>query len=91
MDLKAFLRGESPSLEGRGLAGITMRPPTKPFIAAVEGPALAGGCEMVLACDLVVASEEAVFGLPEAKRGLVAWSRTHCFFTLNPARILGPF
>lgn len=72
MDLKAFLRGESPSLEGRGLAGITMRPPTKPFIAAVEGPALAGGCEMVLACDLVVASEEAVFGLPEAKRGLVA-------------------
>lgn len=72
MDLKAFLRGESPLLEGRGLAGITMRPPTKPIIAAVEGPALAGGCEMVLACDLVVASEEATFGLPEAKRGLVA-------------------
>lgn len=72
MDLKAYLRGESPSIEGRGLAGITQRPPTKPMIAAVEGPALAGGCEMVLACDLVVASEEAVFGLPEVKRGLVA-------------------
>lgn len=72
MDLKAFLRGESPSLENRGLAGITQRPPSKPMIAAVEGPALAGGCEMALACDLIVASEEARFGIPEVKRGLAA-------------------
>jgi enoyl-CoA hydratase len=72
MDLKAYLRGESPVVEGRGLAGLTERPPAKPMIAAVEGPALAGGCEMALACDLIVASEEASFGLPETKRGLVA-------------------
>lgn len=72
MDLKAFLRGERPVVEGRGLAGITQRPPRKPVIAAVEGYALAGGCEIVLACDLVVASRSARFGLPEVKRGLIA-------------------
>ncbi len=72
MDLKAFLRGENVTLEGRGLAGLTEAPPAKPLIAAVEGFALAGGCELVLSCDLVVASEEAVFGIPEVKRGLVA-------------------
>jgi enoyl-CoA hydratase len=72
MDLKAFLRGEVPIIEGRGLAGMTERPPAKPMIAAVEGYALAGGCEVMLACDLVVASREAKFGLPEAKRSLVA-------------------
>lgn len=72
MDLKAFLRGESPGVEGRGLGGLTERPPSKPLIAAVEGPALAGGCEMALACDLIVASQEASFGLPEVRRGLVA-------------------
>ncbi|QLJ04045.1 crotonase/enoyl-CoA hydratase family protein [Streptomyces sp. NEAU-sy36] len=72
MDLKAFLRGESPVLEGRGLAGITQAPPRKPVIAAVEGYALAGGCEIALACDLVVAAEDAEFGIPEVKRGLVA-------------------
>ena len=72
MDLKAFLAGEVTRVEGRGLLGIALTPPAKPLIAAVEGWALAGGFEAVLACDLVVASREAVFGLPEAKRGLAA-------------------
>ena len=72
MDLKAFLRGENVVLPGRGLAGLTEAPPKKPLIAAVEGYALAGGCELVLACDLVVAAENATFGIPEVKRGLVA-------------------
>jgi enoyl-CoA hydratase len=72
MDLKAFARGERPSLEGRGFAGLTERPPAKPLIAAVEGHALAGGFEIVLACDLVVAGRSATFGLPEVRRGLVA-------------------
>ncbi|MCF6743783.1 crotonase/enoyl-CoA hydratase family protein [Blastococcus sp. KM273128] len=72
MDLKAFLRGESPSIEGRGLCGITRTPPRKPLVAAVEGWALAGGFELVLACDLVVAGRGARFGVPEVKRSLVA-------------------
>jgi enoyl-CoA hydratase len=72
MDLKAFLRGERPSFPGRGLCGITQTPPRKPLIGAVEGWALAGGFELVLACDLVVASTSARFGLPEVKRSLVA-------------------
>ncbi|MDA8322114.1 MAG: crotonase/enoyl-CoA hydratase family protein [Actinomycetota bacterium] len=72
MDLKAFLAGDAPVVEGRGFAGLVERPPAKPLIAAVEGYALAGGFELVLACDLVVASEEAKFGLPEVRRGLVA-------------------
>ncbi|HEV2451815.1 MAG TPA: crotonase/enoyl-CoA hydratase family protein [Streptosporangiaceae bacterium] len=72
MDLKGFLSGDNPLAGGRGFAGITERPPAKPVIAAVEGYALAGGFEMVLACDLVVASEEAKFGLPEVTRGLAA-------------------
>ncbi len=74
MDLKAFLTGGRPEIDGRGFAGITERPPAKPLIAAVEGYALAGGCELMLACDLVVASETAKFGLPEVTRGLVAGS-----------------
>ncbi|MFD0112518.1 crotonase/enoyl-CoA hydratase family protein [Streptomyces sp. NPDC058320] len=72
MDLKAFLKGESPVIEGRGLVGLTEAPLRKPLIAAVEGYALAGGCEIVLACDLVVAADNAKFGIPEVKRGLVA-------------------
>ncbi|MFA1551848.1 crotonase/enoyl-CoA hydratase family protein [Actinomadura chokoriensis] len=72
MDLKAFLAGERPSIGDRGFAGIVERPPAKPLIAAVEGYALAGGFEIVLACDLIVAAENATFGLPEVRRGLVA-------------------
>jgi enoyl-CoA hydratase len=72
MDLKAFLAGETPAIGGRGLCGITQTPPRKPMIAAVEGWALAGGFELVLACDLVVASRAAKFGVPEVKRSLVA-------------------
>jgi len=72
MDLKGFLAGDAPIVPGRGFGGIVEQPPAKPVIAAVEGYALAGGFELVLACDLVVASEEAKFGLPEVTRGLVA-------------------
>lgn len=72
MDLKGFLRGESPSIEGRGFGGIVQKPPVKPLIAAVEGYALAGGLELMIACDLVVANRDAKFGIPEVKRGLVA-------------------
>jgi enoyl-CoA hydratase len=71
MDLKAFAAGETVSLPGRGL-GFTERPPVKPLISAVEGFALAGGTELALATDLIVASEDAVFGIPEVKRGLFA-------------------
>lgn len=72
MDLKGFLRGESPSIEGRGFGGITQQGPSKPLIAAVEGYALAGGMELMISCDLVVANKDAKFGIPEAKRGLAA-------------------
>ncbi len=71
MDLKAFARGEVPIVEGRGM-GFTERGPDKPLIAAVEGYALAGGTELALATDLIVASKDASFGIPEVKRGLVA-------------------
>jgi enoyl-CoA hydratase len=75
MDLKAFAQtGTRPYVDGRGFAGICEKPPAKPLIAAVEGYALAGGCEIALACDLIVAAENASFGLPEVKRGLVPGS-----------------
>ncbi|WP_067709098.1 crotonase/enoyl-CoA hydratase family protein [Nocardia yamanashiensis] len=72
MDLKAAARGEVPVTEKRGILGIISVPPRKPLIAAVEGPALAGGCELALAADLIVAASDSIFGIPEVKRGLVA-------------------
>ena len=72
MDLKAFVAGERPYVGDRGFAGLVQRPPRKPLIAAVEGWALAGGFEVALACDLIVAARDARFGIPEVKRGLVA-------------------
>ncbi|MCH5677593.1 crotonase/enoyl-CoA hydratase family protein [Streptomyces gilvus] len=72
MDLKRFAAGELARVPGRGFGGLTQAPPKKPLIAAVEGWALGGGFELVLACDLVVAGHGARFGLPEAKRGLIA-------------------
>ncbi len=72
MDLKAFVAGESAWHERRGFAGIVKEPSRKPLIAAVEGFALAGGLEIALACDLLVASEGARLGVPEVKRSLVA-------------------
>ena len=71
MDLKAFAAGELAYVPGRGL-GFTERPPRKPIISAVEWHAVAGGTELVLATDLVVAAKGAKFGIPEVKRGLVA-------------------
>jgi len=73
-DLKAIAAGNGLALstERGGFAGITRRDRVKPLLAAVDGPALAGGCEIALACDLIVASTAASFGLPEVKRSLVA-------------------
>jgi enoyl-CoA hydratase len=72
MDLGAFVRGESPWYEDRGFAGIAQRAAVKPLIAAIEGFAVAGGMEIALACDLIVAARGAKLGIPEAKRSLVA-------------------
>jgi len=72
MDLKAFVAGESPHARGRGFAGITQRAAAKPLIAAIEGFAVAGGLEVALSCDLIVAARGARLGVPEVKRSLVA-------------------
>lgn len=72
MDLVAASRGEMPMTQRRGPLGLTAKPPVKPMIAAVEGFALAGGFELALAGDLIVAARDAQFGIPEVKRGLVA-------------------
>ena len=73
-DLKEINAGNAGALQTKrgGFGGITTRERTKPIIAAVDGPALAGGTEIVLSCDLVVASNTATFGIPEVKRSLVA-------------------
>lgn len=73
-DLKAIAAGQAAGLSTKkgGFAGLARRQRTKPIIAAVDGPALAGGCEIVLSCDLVVASSAARFGIPEVKRSLIA-------------------
>ena len=72
MDLKAFRAGERPHVPGRGFAGIVERAADKPLIAAIEGFAVAGGLEVALACDLIVAAKGARLGIPEVKRSLVA-------------------
>ena len=72
MDLKAFVAGENVYVEERGFAGITRRAAAKPLIAAIEGFAVAGGLEIALSCDLLVAARGARIGIPEAKRSLVA-------------------
>jgi enoyl-CoA hydratase/carnithine racemase len=72
MDLKAFVEGKRPWVGDRGFAGIVQRPPEKPLIAAIEGFAVAGGLEVALSCDLIVAARGAKLGIPEVKRGLVA-------------------
>jgi enoyl-CoA hydratase len=72
MDLGAFVKGESPWIDGRGFAGMAERASDKPVIAAIEGFAVAGGMEVALSCDLIVAAKGAKMGIPETKRGLVA-------------------
>jgi enoyl-CoA hydratase len=72
MDLGAFVKGESAWFGDRGFAGITQRASRKPLIAAIEGFAVAGGLELALACDLIVAARGAKLGIPEVKRSLVA-------------------
>ncbi len=72
MDLKAFVAGESAWVGDRGFAGIVQRSSRKPLIAAIEGFAVAGGLEIALACDLIVAGRGAKLGIPEVKRSLVA-------------------
>ncbi len=72
MDLGAFVKGEAPWFGDRGFAGIAQRASSKPLIAAIEGFAVAGGMEIALACDLIVAARGARMGIPEAKRSLVA-------------------
>jgi enoyl-CoA hydratase len=72
MDLKGFASGEFPIAGDRGFAGIAQRSARKPLIAAIEGFALAGGLEIALSCDIIVASREAKLGIPEVGVGLFA-------------------
>ena len=72
MDLKAFVTGELPMVDGKGFCGLVEAPPKKPLITAVEGYALGGGCELICASDITVAAEDAQMGIPEVKRGLIA-------------------
>jgi enoyl-CoA hydratase len=72
MDLGAFVKGERPWYGDRGFAGISQRASRKPLIAAIEGFAVAGGFEIAMACDLIVAASGAKLGIPEAKRSLIA-------------------
>ncbi len=72
MDLKAFVTGETPAIPGRGFAGLTEYRCSKPIIGAVEGYALAGGFEMAISCDMLIAADNSKFGIPEVKRGLAA-------------------
>ncbi len=72
MDLGAFVKGEVPWFEDRGFAGIAQRAARKPLIAAIEGFAVAGGLEIALACDLIVAAKGAKMGIPESKRSIIA-------------------
>jgi enoyl-CoA hydratase/crotonobetainyl-CoA hydratase len=73
MDLKALTAtGDRPITSRRGAFGIAAQPPEKPTVAAVQGKALGGGLEIALTADIIVASEDAEFGLPEVKRGLLA-------------------
>src|SRR2546421_6036757 len=72
MDLKGFASGEFPVAGDRGFAGIAQRSAKKPLIAAIEGFALAGGLEIALSCDVIVASREAKLGIPEVGVGLFA-------------------
>lgn len=73
-DLKEIAAGNAGAMATAkgGFGGIVQRARTKPLIAALQGPALAGGCEIALACDMIVASNEAFFSLPEVKRALIA-------------------
>jgi enoyl-CoA hydratase len=72
MDLKAFVAGERPWVGDRGFAGIVQRAARKPLVAAIEGFAVAGGLEVALSCDVIVAARGAKLGIPEVKRSLVA-------------------
>ena len=78
MDLKGFLKGEMPVAKDRGFGGLTSWTPKKPVIAAVDGFAYAGGMELALGCDMIVANINAKFGIPEAKRGTGGGWRRGC-------------
>lgn len=71
-DLKSFIENGEHPITARGFGGITRKPPNKPIVAAVEGFAVAGGLELAMSCDLLVAAKGAKLGIPEVKRGLVA-------------------